>query len=563
MVKKVGDKKGTKSKVKSTKKSGFIFEIKPSRNSIKSKEIKGLELPLLSIIKGSKKTSLKALYRGECIMNGNSVMYWKKLLGLDRCLESNLPNYVYEWYVNSDVLNYMYDHGSVRCKPDYSINSVGVEFSESITLLYNMLVEYSKVECGMSRINVDKYLGVCEWFILYLNRCVSSGCLSLLYTRDRSFNTTFKVNNKNYSYDIIIRLVEMLTKKGLVLNYIGNTMYGERPMSMMVINPDLISLLNVYNSDSVSFTTTPKNVVIVNSVTKGVTKKQNIIDIIDFSNLDDNLKQLVIEGEQILNNYHFFMNNKVDKTIDDFKLAEIWLQRILNITGDVCGRLFDDGSIQGKPKGVRAKIKLDKTETLSLDFKAIHPAILLYWEGIPMAEHDPYPKLPSIKVNQKKINRFVKYYGLDGNKYNPVRSIVKKLFLCLINADSVNKAVGSCYDELHKDQLKRGTRREQTMKYIGLPPLDLHKIATEIIAHNHMIAKYLGVGIGNKLQYMDSCIIMKCLDVLTRQEIPCIPIHDAIICRDYDKQVVIDTMTKAFIEVVGEGSGMNCIIEEE
>lgn len=56
---------------------------------------------------------------------------------------------------------------------------------------------------------------------------------------------------------------------------------------------------------------------------------------------------------------------------------------------------------------------------------------------------------------------------------------------------------------------------------------------------------------------------MKCLYSLTKKEIPCIPVHDAVICRHYDKQVVLDVMTNAFIEVVGEGSEINCIIEEE
>lgn len=79
--------------------------------------------------------------------------------------------------------------------------------------------------------------------------------------------------------------------------------------------------------------------------------------------------------------------------------------------------------------------------------------------------------------------------------------------------------------------------------------------------HNHMISKYLGVGVGNNLQWKDSGIIMHCLDKLSDSNVPCIPVHDAVICKESDKLLVEEVMTEGFLKVVG--SLENCIIEEE
>ena len=263
---------------------------------------------------------------------------------------------------------------------------------------------------------------------------------------------------------------------------------------------------------------------------------------------------------RFLNCFHTCLNSH-EIAIDGFALPELGFQRVLSDVKKECGRLFDNGSVQGKAKSVRDLITIDGEPVDSLDFKAIHPAILLSWEGYSLKSHDPYPRLESIEVDQKLITRFTKYYGLS--KYDPIRNIVKKLFLCMINASDLNKAVGSCYKDLAQDNLKKGTHQEHTMKYVGLPTINLHEIAKEVLKHNSMIAKYLGVGVGNKLQFIDSCIIVECIKSLTALNIPCIPVHDAIICKQSDSSFGYRAMREAFLSILGEDANDNCIIEKE
>lgn len=550
------DKRGTKNTKILPKIRKFKFEIKPSRLSKNAREIIELEDVLYPLIKAEKGAFLKSVHRGtydDNVLSG--CLYWDKMLKLDDCLQSNLSNYLQDWYVDSRVLSYINDCASINTPPDYSMKSIKENYEYSVDILLDMLVEYSS-DIGMKRINKVKYKSICEWFIVYLNRAYNSNSLALRYTRDENFKSSYGVDNSDFSYTILIRLMDMLVERGLGISYTGNTLYGVRPMSMFVYNPSLLDVLLIRDANLLEFTTLVKEPVVVRNSVDGSKRKVNI----PLKTLDTEYQSLITESTQVLNNYHNCLNSH-EVAIDGFKVPELGFQRVLSIKKGECGRLFDNGSIQGKSKSVREMITIDGIATDSLDYKAIHPAILLSWEGYSLQDHDPYPKLDSIQVDVKLISRFTKYYGIQG--YDPVRNIVKKLFLCMINASDLNKAVGSCYKELGQDNLKKGNNQEHTMKFVGLPTINLHDVAKEILKHNSMIAKYLGVGVGNKLQYIDSCIIMNCLEELTNKGIPCIPVHDALICKQSDSDVGYQVMTESFIKVVGKNADNNCIIEKE
>lgn len=531
-------KKCTRKFTKTAKTRDFRFNVQPSRLRKNSKEIMHLEQTLYENIRVNN-VSLKSIYRGEEL--------YVDLYSLFSKFDKEFVNFDYEWYIESKVFSYIHDVCSITTPPDYSITKSNKASVESVELLTNDLIEYSKSK-GIKRISVKKHKAISEWFITYLNCCWTKGLLGLKYTRDKSFRNKYKVLNTDFSYDILIRLVDMLIDRQLTLSFTGNVLYGTRPMSMLVFNPLLYEMYNIGNVD-IEVKTKPKDsIVVLNS--EGEEVPRNL--------LEEEMLKVYDAGAKVFDKYHNMMENStVD--VNGYPIPEVWLRRILKVEMETDGRVFDNGSIQGKSKLIRSLIKIDKEGTVSLDFKAIHPAILLAWEGYSMRDHDPYPKLKNIEVDKKIINRFKKFYSIES--YDPLRNIIKKLVLCLINADSVQAAVGSCYEDLKNDNLKKGTHHEHTMRYVGLPEINLHKVAEELLEHNHMIRKYFGVGIGNKLQWKDSEIIMHCLKVLTEKNIPCIPIHDAVICKVSDKVVVEKVMTEGFLKVVG--SIENCIIEEE
>lgn len=533
-----------KNKEKESKNKQFKFLVNPNRLTKKSRKVIELEQSVYELIRINN-PSIKSGYRGGCI----DVSLYCKLVEVDSLLFNTYEDYNCSWYVNSQVFSYIHDVCSTVTPPDYSIKKV-VSLSKYVNNLTNVLIDYSR-SIGIKRISRKKHKAIAEWFIVYLDRMRKHSLLALKYPRSESFRQDFNVSNKQFSYNILVRLVDFLIKEKMCIHFKGNVLYGTRPMSMLVINPMIFDMIGLSDDVLIEIVTVPKTPVVVEDCER---------NIIEFNELGEEIMRLVEQGATIFDTYQSVMS-KTKIEVNGYMIPEYWLQRILKIEKETCGRVFDNGSIQGKSKLVRSLIVIDEEETVSLDFKAIHPAMLLHLVGYSLSDHDPYPKLKSIKVNTKLINKFKNFY--DIGKYNPVRNVVKKLFLCMINADSINKAVGSCYDDLKKDNLKKGTFHEHTMKYVGLPEINLHEVAKEILKHNHMIAKFLGVGKGNELQFKDSSIIMLCLEELSKRDIPVIPIHDALICKKSDVRYVEDCMAKYFVQVVGEGSEGCCIIEQE
>jgi hypothetical protein len=483
--------------------------------------------------------SLKSIYRGEQL--------YGDLYSLFNKFDSCIVNFDYDWYIESKVFSYIHDVCSITTPPDYSITKRNKVSDETVDLLTSDLIEYSKSQ-GIKRVSVKKHRAISEWFITYLSSCWSKGLLGLKYTRDKGFRSKYKVLNTNFSYDILIRLVDMLISKQLTLSFTGNVLYGTRSMSMLIFNPLLYEMYNIGDVE-ISVKTKPKEAIVVLDRNGNEVPREL---------LEEEMLKIYDEGAKVFDKYHSIMEcSTVD--VNGYPIPEVWLRRILKVERETDGRIFDNGSVQGKSKLIRSMIEIDNEITVSLDFKAIHPAILLSWEGYSMKTHNPYPEIKDIVVDKKLINKFKKFYSIES--YDPVRNIIKKLVLCLINADSVQNAVGSCYEDLKNDSLKRGTHHEHTMRYVGLPQINLHTVAERLLEHNSMIRKYFGIGIGNKLQWKDSEIIMHCLKVLSDKNIPCIPVHDAVICKVSDKVVVEEVMTEGFLRVVG--STENCIIEEE
>ncbi len=492
-----------------------------------------------------KSESLKTLHRGK-------VDIYDKISILNNLFITNSSTFYRDWYGYSTLFSYVHDIACVKGNPDYSVGKNYPEIKAltlSVDVLVDLLITYAK-STGSKRVSLVKYKAVCKWFCLHLYRCHSNNLLGIKYSRDRSFNGKFNVGNRDISYSVIIKLIDMLESSGYVLSFIGNPLYGNSTMSMVILNPTLYELLSV-----------PKYIPTI-PLERGecVVVRDKDGKNIDISKLRGDIMNTIDYGMDVLDKYNRDMaNTKV--SIDGFMIPEVWFKRVHREDTQVCGRVFDDGTIQGKPKHVRSLICIDGEQTVSLDFKGLHMAILLFENGVETKGHDPYPRIGLYGVDDNLIDRFKAFYHID--KYDPERSLVKHLTLCLINADSITSAVGACYQDMKKDNLMKGTYHEYRMKYVGLPNVDLHSVAEKIISHNSFIKDKLGCGEGNRLQRVDSDIIVSCLDELSDKDIPVLPIHDALICKESDKEFVESVMIKYFTQHVGIGSEVNCKVEEE
>lgn len=533
----------------------YRFKINSRTLSKNHKEIIKLDKNIYNTIKFNR--SLKSVHRGSDIYSDmDRVDIWNEFNNLICILQDNVRSDLYscDWYVSCITLPYIYDVVSVKGSPDYR----GFDNTELNTLgknLYGKFVGYSKNFLGMERISKKKYTCVVNWFIHYLIKIRSNCVMSVIYSRDEGFRSNYNVSNCEFSYSVLLRLVDYLREEGMVVSFSGNKLYASSVGSMMVINPKIFEFLGVdytdYNTQNIN-----KHSGKLLKITCEGGKEIDPSTLVDRSYYN----HTYCDAVRVLGKYHEVIDSS-DPKLNGYPLFDIRLHRTIKEEYGVSSRWFDDGSFQGKPKDVRKLLTLSDETTVSLDFKSLHPAILLFYKGVSLKDHNPYPKISGAKVYKVDVNKFKRYYGLCN--YDPLRNLVKKLFLAMINADSINSAVGSIYEDLRKDRLKKGTYKEHTMRYVGLGDIDLHKVAKKILRHNKVIAEYLGTGIGNRLQFKDSNIIRYCLDKLSDEKIPCIPVHDSISCKVSDKGRVKEVMTEAFVHVVGKGSEFNCIIEEE
>lgn len=544
---------------KNSKDRPFKFQVNINRLSKKSRHIRDSEDSILKSLKIF--ASLKLSHRGyDCVCVDNKLLYdylnsyssiYTGIVDLNTkfCEEFGVEDFKTKfWSSDSSVLMTVYDKMSVSASPDYSIKKEELACKGSTETLYGMFREYM-VNKGTLRISEKKYIATCKWLVVFLNQVVKNQCFGIKYTRTSNFKSEHNVCNKDFSIPVCLNLIGMLDEYGLILDYTGNKLFGSKNMSMMIPSRELFEMLQIKGNVSVS--TEPKDPVKILDKNDNLVTKENLSE--GFTEVYERSVAVITKHKNLLDKHQI--------SFGDFRLPEYWLQRTMRVDVEINSRFFDNGTVQSKTKIVRSYLTIDGESTVSLDFKSIHPCMLLEMEGYSIKNHDPYPTFKDIKVDVKLINKFKSYYNIS--KYDPVRNIIKRLMLCMINAKSVNEAVGSCYEDLRADSLKKGTFREDTMKYIGLPRVNLHEIAKKLCEHNHMISKYFGVGIGNKLQYKDSAIMLEALDSLTYSDIPCFPVHDALICKESDANVVEDVMAKAFVKVMGDGSEKNCIIERE
>lgn len=210
---------------------------------------------------------------------------------------------------------------------------------------------------------------------------------------------------------------------------------------------------------------------------------------------------------------HYFGIQQIEFTVNAKNL-----HRVFNKSKFTLGGRFYGAYHETIPKKFRRHIKIDGQDTVEWDYKAHHLRMPYHLLGIDYQD-DPYMVLAT-----------------DDNE----RKIYKKLCLIAINAENETKAIQGFREKALEEGFDIALTNE-TIRSL----LDWLKIV------HHPIAEYIHSKKGLKLQYLDSQITEAILMSLTKQGIPCLPVHDSYIVPGQYEEQLQETMMNEYKKLMG------------
>lgn len=532
----------------------------PKKSKNKGKSYYRFEIPRSKIPNKNKELEIRDedLYRS--LLNQYNVYIFYNYIYNYSNLIISYSNGDPRWYDYSRSLSLLYDNYSVNFYRKGKFQIQNSDFYTSVSILENYLVEYLKDVVGLKRISSIKVSSVCRWFCYGCYRAKSLNKIVGTYTRNQN---NYAKESSDVSYSYVRYLIDMLKLFELVICFNGyNYDNLSRVNSCFIINPRLFDILDMKKDLTEYFSCIgdgkPETFVKVRSEDykgKNIDMRREDMNPSDMPILDM-VEEILEEANKLINNSTISVNG--------IPIPEIWFTRIYKNTIYEYGRIFDNGEIQTKTKYYRSLIKIDGMETVTLDIKSLHPRMIMEMKGIKAdTDYDPYLS-EGIELDVKLINKFKKFYKIDN--YNPIRNLSKVSLLCLINASSEESAIKAIREKLFNDNLRKGTRHEDQLLYLGLPnecftDKFLKDWVNKLKQHNHYIKDWLGAGKSGKLQNLDGDIMFRCIEKLTKVGVVALPVHDALICAEPQKSIVEGVMRESYKEVLG--TDFNLIIEEE
>ncbi|WP_162141293.1 hypothetical protein [Paucidesulfovibrio longus] len=174
--------------------------------------------------------------------------------------------------------------------------------------------------------------------------------------------------------------------------------------------------------------------------------------------------------------------------------------------------------VDGKPLKLREYILINGKKTVELDYNCLH-ANMLY-----------------ARSNNKPFQGDA--YTIKG--YEHWRNECKVAMLIVFNSENKDEAQKAFQKKIYDSNgfLKNLTTEEIGTIFDGL--MELHA----------PIAKWFFSGVGTRLQNIDSCIASNVLKFFTKQEKPCLPIHDSFIVWEEDDELLRKKMLEEYQRVL-------------
>lgn len=228
------------------------------------------------------------------------------------------------------------------------------------------------------------------------------------------------------------------------------------------------------------------------------------------------------------------------------------MRQVIDFTKKSLSRVFNNGSFrhggrlyggwwQGVPQRYRKYIRINRMNTVEVDFSAMHINLIYWLQGIEVPDGD--------------------LYTLEGFP-EETRQVVKQCLLTLINAKTKEKGMSSIREHISgvKVRMKRGNGKKEKVERkihnddrIILPPgIKIEEIIAAFEEKHAAISKdWFFSGKGVELQYWDSQIATEILLVLAKEGVPALPLHDSFIVSFPQKLGLRRVMAEAFYKVTG------------
>ena len=231
---------------------------------------------------------------------------------------------------------------------------------------------------------------------------------------------------------------------------------------------------------------------------------------------------------------HIIMLNKLmlstEYRLDDNKLPVQQFKRVFSDSLDLGGRFYTiDGGIQTMPSAMRRGITVNGLATIELDYKAMHPSIILELK------------------NRESIVDFKDPYGFivdeidrKGVPFSIVRDYYKLALIIAINCKSFKSAEAA---------LRKAYNETPRFHVIGEHYAG--NVLRAAYEHNTQLQEYFFADMGVFLQNVDSQIMNALLIETTKRNIPVYPIHDSVMVSEKDSYQVTVLMKQAYEEVLG------------
>ena len=422
--------------------------------------------------------------------------------------------------------------------------------STHFNIHYNTTRWYSHVVAELVRLFGKKKEKEVLCFITNAVRAKKHRAIGMKIPRDKNCYTG---NKQGVSYKRMMELLDLLEEKGYTDLYIGGveTWKNGEPdrveQSVTVMKEKLMVLL-----DSVEMKDKPttKDVDLV-EITERSTKKQ--------------LNTQGVSGVQEVRKTVFEFNSALVESRISLKGIDLPSQhykRVFIENLETGGRWYNaSGGVQTMDRTLRPYLRIDGEELVELDYSAMHAGVLYEQLGVDVGSgFDPY----AVEIMEDYFDcNAVEQFKERHNKpnYKPDRNLIKMMVMIGLNAKDKTQALRAISQKAGMDRKKIGRPEEAKCEYFGLVGEDFKDIYSRISEHNRLISHHFFSDIGVKLQNIDSEILNSVIcDLLAQGEI-CLPYHDGLLVKRRHKDLVIDSMYKAWYKRLG--SIQYCKVEEK
>lgn len=447
------------------------------------------------------------------------------------------------WY-NNKIINNIYDYKSIKGWLRYSNNNIPNYLEDLYEYMLDVFIDYLKTEHNYTRIT-KSVNGTILWLCKSIGRMVKYDLDGIKYSRSRTYYSLESVDQRNHvSRDMVIKLIDMLVKVEMGVNYTGYKVSDEiNLISLLIPHEALINLVG--DIPELAESNKPK-------ITSFIELRDEEKKVIEPKRKD---KKMVNELEDMMKEYNKALEG-VTIEVNGYHIPEIFFRRVYNKDFNTGGRFYDASEVQGKSKEIRSTILIDGEPTAMMDFKALHPRMLYELSGIKIEDDfDPYTITLDVGVDGAGIDQHKERWGYL--KYDPVRNLCKLCLLIMFNAESYSVAIRGINHAIYKDR-KKG---RESMKFFGLPKIvPVKEIVDSLVEHNEKIKNEFFNGVGMQLQNKDSDIINNCIQMFLVEDEVLLPMHDEVIAKESLKDFAVECMMKSYEQVLG--SKMNCLIEE-